>query len=154
MAWRPVSRRPREPLPVTRGYTCPAGPPDELDHPEPAAGVPLYQFGGFEVNPARLNGSDINPNNPQTMRVAYDDGVQLFNGVDGITSKRFGPSQFYVLSDANPGQTQMVPHGKAPSQVLTASDIQRGPAGYAASVPAIVPGAVYNGGTLMNPGGC
>lgn len=136
------------------GYTVP--PVNELDAPDSGAGVPLYPFTGYQVNPARLNGEDINPNNAQTMRFAYDDGVMLYNGVDGITEKRFGPGQFYVLSDSNPNQTVMTPHGYAQSQVLTSSDIQGGPARRAAmqdSAPGAAGGPVLSG-AIMNPGGC
>lgn len=130
-------------------------PPDGLDGPEEGAGVPLNAFTGYQVNPARLNGEDINPNTLQTQRVAYWDGVQLRNGVDGTTTLRFGPSQFYVLSDSYPGQANTVPGGKAPGQVLTPSDIAAGPAYHAAGSPQVIPTAgVYGGGPIYNPGGC
>jgi hypothetical protein len=132
----------------------------ELDDPQPGLGVQLNIFPGYVPNRARLNGEDINPMSLQTMHSCYNDGVQLYNGIDGITQKRFGPGQFYVLSDSVPAdsplQTQMVPHGMAKNQVLTASDIQAGPAGVA-SVQAAAPatlGPVYYGGVLANPGGC
>lgn len=123
--------------------------PGQLDMPRVGAGVPLTPFAGYQVNTHRMNGEDINPQSLQTMRVAYFDGVQLFNGVDGITSKRFGPGQFYVLSDAYPGQKMMVPHGMPKNQTLTASDIALGPAGAAAN-QATSPGSP--GGPVLPPG--
>jgi hypothetical protein len=132
-------------------------PSGDLDEPASGMGVPLHQFGGYLVNPARMNGEDLNPNTLQTMRRAYDDGVQLYNGVDGITEKRFGPGQFYVLSDLYPNQRFTVPSGHQPSQMLTASDIQNGPTGFASgqqATPGVPGGPVFAGGVLKNPGGC
>lgn len=159
MSWFPQRRRAAQPVfqdgqPHRDGYTVPNV--NELDMPAAGMGVPIYQFPGYQVNPARLNGDDVNPNNLQTMRHAYNDGVQLLNGVDGITEKRFGPGQFYVLSDANPNQTAMVPHGYAQSQVLTSSDISGGPTARAAgqeSAPG-APGGPILMGSIANPGGC
>jgi hypothetical protein len=136
-------------------FVPPAG---QLDNPVPNLGVELYPFTGYTTNPARNNGDDYNPYNVQTMRVAYDDGVMLYNGVDGITEKRFGPSQFYVLSDSIPAETQtaMLPHGHVKSQILTSSDIQTGPASNAAlqvAAPGKAGGPVLYGGFLRNPGG-
>ena len=132
-------------------------PPDRLDKPQANLGIPLYPFTGYVPNRARMNASDINPNSWANMHNAYDDGVQLYNGVDGITSKRFGPSQFYVISDAYPGQDFVVPSGHQPKQVLTASDIQNGPARRASlqsSDPGSAGGPVFGGGIIHNPGGC
>lgn len=132
-------------------------PATDLDEPAGNMGVPLQPFGGYIPNRARLNGEDINPNSVQTMRVCYDDGIQLYNGVDGITEKRFGPSQFYLLSDLYPNQGFLVPGGHQPKQVLTASDIQQGPAALAASQPSAPGrpgGPVFTGGMIRNPGGC
>ena len=159
MGWFPQRRKPQQPVfqdgnPHNNGYVVP--PVNEMDAPAAGMGVPIYLFTGYQVNPARSNGDDINPNNLQTMRHCYNDGVQLYNGVDGITEKRFGPGQFYVLSDAYPNQTAMVPHGYAKSQVLTSSDIQGGPAGRAGnqqSAPGVPGGPVLNG-SIANPGGC
>lgn len=159
MSFFPSRRKAVEPefqngQPHRDGYVVP--PINQLDMPAAGMGVPIQQFTSYQVNPARLNGDDVNPNTLQTMRYAYDDGVMLYNGVDGITQKRFGPGQFYVLSDAYPGQTAMVPHGYAKNQVLTTSDIQGGPAGRAAaqqSAPG-APGGPVLASSIVNPGGC
>lgn len=154
-----ISPHRASPEPVSPEHAFFTPEPNSLNYPALAAesGVPMQPFTGYVPNRARMNGDDINPNTLQTMRVAFFDGVQLFNGVDGITSKRFGPGQFYVVSDAYPGQTAMVPHGLVKSQMLTPADIAGGPAGRAGNQPdtpgspggPVLPSGVpisYNGG--------
>lgn len=154
-----VHRALLEPVAADQAFFVPAR--AEMDNPAATAsyGVSMQPFTGYVTNPARNNGDDINPNTLQTMRVAFFDGVQLYNGVDGITAKRFGPGQFYVLSDAYPGQTAMVPHGLVKNQTLTPSDVAGGPAGMAGGQPTdpgSPGGPVLPAGVTLryNSGGC